>query len=118
MSGRCQAYLVVEANGDVFPCDFYAMDGYRLGNINTDEIGKMLEGPEAERFVEVSKQTHEDCAECEHLLLCRGGCRREREPVVGGVLGKNVYCESYRMFFEHAVPRLKTLSEGLMAAQV
>lgn len=113
MAGRCQAYLLVEADGEVFPCDFYAVEELRLGNIGQDDIGAMLEGTNARRFVESSTHVHEDCLGCEFFFLCRGGCRRDREPAVDGLLGKNAYCESYRTLFEHALPKLKTLSGKL-----
>lgn len=30
LTGHCQAQFVIEADGSVYPCDFYAMDQYRL----------------------------------------------------------------------------------------
>lgn len=36
--GKCMEYYVCEADGSVYPCDFYMLDEYRLGNINEDEI--------------------------------------------------------------------------------
>ena len=32
-SGRCGAYFVVEGDGSVYPCDFYALDRWKLGNL-------------------------------------------------------------------------------------
>lgn len=36
-NGTCQIQNVVEADGSVYPCDFYALDEYWLGNFNTDK---------------------------------------------------------------------------------
>ena len=36
--GNCGLQNVVEADGSVFPCDFYALDKYRLGNLNEDRM--------------------------------------------------------------------------------
>lgn len=30
--GHCQPQLVVESDGSVYPCDFYCLDEYRIGN--------------------------------------------------------------------------------------
>lgn len=31
--GRCGSYFVVEADGSVYPCDFYVLDPWKLGNL-------------------------------------------------------------------------------------
>ena len=36
--GFCPDNYVVEADGSVFPCDFYVLDGYLLGNMNSDSL--------------------------------------------------------------------------------
>lgn len=33
MCGQCKCYFVVEGDGSVYSCDFYCMDGYRLGTV-------------------------------------------------------------------------------------
>lgn len=117
MAGQCRAYMLVEADGTVFPCEYYTDDKYRLGNVHSDEIAAMLEGEAAGEFVKTSRQMHDDCAACGDFFLCRGGCRRDREPVINGIPGKNVHCEAFKMLFRHALPRLKELSKGLLATQ-
>ena len=37
--------------------------------------------------------------------LCRNGCRRDRE-MAEGVLGRTVYCEANRAFFDCAIERI------------
>lgn len=44
-------------------------------------------------------QVNEACGSCEYYPLCRGGCRREREPLENGRLQKNRLCEDHRIFF-------------------
>ena len=41
MLGRCAPQFVVESNGDVYPCDFYVLDQYRCGNVQTDSLEDM-----------------------------------------------------------------------------
>ena len=38
MAGVCGMQHVVEADGSVYPCDFYVLDGYRLGNLREDSL--------------------------------------------------------------------------------
>ncbi len=37
-AGRCGGYLVIEGDGSAYPCDFYALDAWRLGNIGESSI--------------------------------------------------------------------------------
>ena len=81
----CRNYLVVEANGDVYPCDFHVTPEYRLGNIRTDSWETILASPVYARFGE-RKRAYPDCP-------------RNRGTLDAG----------WRRFFAHAVPFLKEL---------
>lgn len=99
MGGRCYANLVVEADGSVYPCDFYVLDKWKMGNITTDPIGKLLGCEAAEKFVKASLSLPEKCKKCPYLAICRGGCRRHREDGLGNI-AVNRYCAAYKKFFE------------------
>ena len=44
MYGRCSMQNVIEADGTVYPCDFYALDEYEMGNITDSNVDfKVLE---------------------------------------------------------------------------
>ena len=106
MAGVCNAYPLIEADGSVYPCDFYAIDEYLLGNIKTSDFAELSRTKSASEFNSVSRTAHPVCEKCDYYPICRGGCRRDREPVADGVLSLNKYCESYKVFFEHALPRM------------
>lgn len=114
-AGVCQPYMLVEGDGSVFPCDFYAGDEHLLGNVRTDDIAEMLEGEKAKAFIRASEHVADECRECEFHAMCRGGCRRDREPAVNGKPGLNVHCEAYRMFFAHALPRMREIARRLFS---
>lgn len=113
MNGVCGNYFLVEADGSVYPCDFYALDPWRMGNIHTDPLRKMEESSAAREFRAISHVLPEDCKSCKWLSLCRGGCRRDREPYENGLPGKNRFCGSYRAFFEACYPRMKAIVQYL-----
>lgn len=115
MAGVCGMQHVVEADGSVYPCDFYALDGYRLGNLCTDSLEEINRRREALGFVQQSRAVHRACRDCLHFPLCRGGCRRYRPVEADGSLGRNTLCPGYREFFAYAAPRLKELA--LLAAR-
>lgn len=114
MSGSCKANYIIEADGSVYPCDFYMIDPYRMGNVHTHSFSEMAESEAANRFVAESRFVDEDCKECEYGSICRGGCRRNREPITDGRLRKNVFCESYKEFFSYAGTRLVAIARDTM----
>lgn len=105
MTGVCSRQNVIEADGSVYPCDFYALDEYLVGNINHDsffDLDKNRVG-----FLDDSLKGLEKCQSCPYLQICRGGCRRDRQEANG--IGDNYLCEGYKMFFAHALPKLYEL---------
>lgn len=109
MRGMCSAQYAVEADGSVYPCDFYMTDPYYLGNITTDSFGTIDNTRQKIGFIERSCKLSKDCFSCRWLAVCRGGCYRDRliDPENGTSLNK--YCEIYKKFFAYAIPRLSTL---------
>lgn len=104
MSGVCSYQNVIEADGEVYPCDFYVLDEYKLGNLNEVNFTKINEKRKEIQFVEQSMEMHKDCNACKYVTICRGGCRRHRNP-------KNFFCTSYYEFFEYTISRLKELAK-------
>ena len=101
---------VVEADGSVYPCDFYVLDGFRLGNLRTDSFETINRRREALGFVEASRKIDPECRSCRFFPLCRGGCRRHRPVNPDGTLGRNIFCESYKRFFSYTEERLTELA--------
>ena len=112
--GHCAAQYVVEADGAVYPCDFYALDQYRLGNLVTDDFPGLNRRQREIRFVERSMTIPERCQKCAYHALCRGGCRRMRKEL-GESIGENIFCESYQAFFAHCVSRINSIAQRLSA---
>ena len=83
MNGRCSLQYVVESDGSVYPCDFYALDEWRLGNLNETSLLRISRTDTAKRFIGASLAVPEACRACRWYRLCRNGCRRERDPGTG-----------------------------------
>lgn len=112
MGGQCSVQYVVEADGSVFPCDFYALDEWKLGNIHEQDFAQLDQKRRELHFIEGSCRVPDQCRSCRWYPLCRNGCRRDRLADPGGEPGLNRYCEGYQAFFEAAYPRLARLAEG------
>lgn len=113
MLGHCGIQYAVEADGSVYPCDFYMMDGYCLGNFREQTMAELDEKRREIQFLERSMEVHPDCKSCPWGILCRGGCRRDRPEEPDGALGKNYFCPAFQTFFAHAAPKLAALARRL-----
>ena len=118
MRGVCGKQWVFEADGSVYPCDFYALDQWRLGNIQENSFEEMDEKRDELGFIRWSMRQQEDCQKCHWFGLCRNGCRRNREPVTAEHTNRNYFCKSYQMFFEYAYPRLEEIYQLYMAGRI
>ena len=112
--GACSFQNVVEADGSVYPCDFYCLDEYRVGNLNEDSFEDMQGHLVESGFLQASAVHTEQCGTCPYYNICRGGCRRHRErpegKAAGPGFGENYFCRSYRMFFDACLPRLQEIA--------
>lgn len=98
--GHCSIQNVVEADGGVYPCDFYVLDEYLLGNFNVDQLEDIDSKRKDIEFLERSKLLSKDCASCRFYELCRGGCQRYRDFNSMTGLYDNYFCPSFQRFFD------------------
>ena len=104
-TGRCSMQNIVEANGDIFPCDFYVLDEHRIGNI-ADEEFQFFEGVLKEKpFFQEGMKRGVGCKDCKWYPLCRGGCKRDYAEE------ENYFCPAYKGFFTYAIERMEWLAK-------
>lgn len=111
--GVCSFHTVVEADGSVYPCDFYALDEYKIGNLNEEGLDAIMKRNQENGFVEKSYHHTEKCRGCRYFHICRGGCRRHREQHGGGI-GENYFCKSYQIFFDACLDRMEQIAAACM----
>ncbi|MBQ8072395.1 MAG: anaerobic sulfatase maturase [Clostridia bacterium] len=102
-SGQCGGYLVAEADGSLYPCDFYVLDEWRLGSV-ADDLKALLTGETMRRFRQRSLRKPRKCASCRYFRLCRGGCPRDWEGMPENL--ENGLCAAFQMFFDYAAERI------------
>ena len=111
MKGFCSLQFIVESDGAVYPCDFYALDEWRLGNVNEAPLRRIAASQVGQRFVEASLAVPEPCKACQWYRLCRNGCRRERDPETG----LSRWCGVMKAFFESEMEGLLRIVESIDA---
>lgn len=98
---------VLEINGDLFSCDRYAFEAYKLGNILETPLAELME-KNRQFGMHKTMGLPDECLDCNHLRLCFGGCPKDRLLLSkDGQNGKNYLCEGYRQFFEHVKKALR-----------
>lgn len=110
MYGQCGIQHVVESDGSIYPCDFFVLDNYRLGNVHTHDFSDFQLNRTNLKFIEESVITNDTCKKCSYYFLCRGGCKRHRMMADSSNFQSNYFCSSFQMFFAHAQDRLVKIS--------
>lgn len=113
VAGDERPYLVVEADGGVYPDETLVDGRRRLGNIADDSFASLLEaGPRRDWLAGVRARRDQRCGGCAHRNICHGGSRLQRESG-GGDLAVEAHCGAYTRFFEYARPRMELLAKAL-----
>ncbi len=105
MKGHCSKQYVIEGDGSIFPCDFYCLDEWKLGNINSTSFQTLSKGDVGQMFLHRLDYLPEECKTCRYQSLCRNGCPRYRDEN-----NRFRFCESYRMFFDQCLEEIKVLA--------
>jgi len=121
---QCGRAVVIEHNGDVYACDHFVYQPYRLGNIAHDSLAHMVEKSLQTGFG-IMKETALPtwCRDCPVLKACQGGCPKHRfQKSPPGEPGLHYLCVGYRKFFLHIRKYLRAiatlLENGLPASRV
>lgn len=117
LHSRCDQYLVVEHNGDVYPCDFFVSQEHLLGNVHTTGFQEIRQSFAYKKFAAAKEVLPPLCHDCEYLSLCMGDCPRYQTVHVNGQQGgaANWLCEGWRLFFDATLSRFKGMANGIAA---
>ena len=129
---QCSQYIVIEHSGDAFCCDFFVEPKWRLGNIFETPIEKLAASGKKRAFARAKQNLCDKCLVCRHLAICRGGCMKDRVPTVchserseesllssdkGNFNRESYFCEAYKRFFDHTIPRFMQIAAEINAAR-
>ncbi|HWB97322.1 MAG TPA: anaerobic sulfatase maturase [Bryobacteraceae bacterium] len=115
MHETCDSYVVVEYNGDVYPCDFFVEESWKLGNINLDSWAEIARRQRRYQFAASKTIPHSECQVCTYQSICHGGCPKHRHDPRRKFEDLDYFCSAYKMIFDKAVPPLKKDVERLLA---
>jgi len=112
---QCGEYIVMEFNGDVYPCDFFVDREWKLGNIFEVPIEELFKRAKAQ-FGKLKEFIPSDCKKCKWNFICHNGCLWFRWIRNGNIREKDYLCESYKQFFPYVMERFEKLRDSILLA--
>jgi uncharacterized protein len=110
----CDSYLVVEHNGDVYPCDFFVDRKWKLGNIHEASFSALLRSPLRRKFAHLKSGYAAACSDCRYYALCRGGCTKHYLYSSTYPAMPNHLCEGYYRFLDYTYGRFLELRDDIL----
>lgn len=114
----CCQYLVVEYNGDLYPCDFFVDQRLRIGNLQDMAWEAALQSPVYREFGAQKSRWNDACRDCSCLDLCSGDCLKHR--LTGPAPDPHRLswlCAGWKRFLTHARPGFQELAAQVRREQ-
>lgn len=108
--GFCTSQIVVEADGSVYPCDFFVLDAYKAGTLATQSLKEVYVSEVMAQFPSRERPKNPDCPECPFVSICGGGCPRMHREVFSPA--KNGTC-GHRLFLQHAIEPMTKIARQI-----
>lgn len=108
VKGNCSPQFVVEADGSVYPCDFYCLDEYKLGYITKETLEPLRNSAVMASFLNRPHKKPVLCDSCRYKNFCGGGCKRMQKQVCCDTEAD--FCGN-KAFLDECMPRLLKLAE-------
>ncbi len=109
---QCGSYLLIEHNGDVYPCDFFVEPRWRIGNVSEAPISDSLHCRQAREFLRIKPHPDISCSRCRWWEFCHAGCPKDWKDSRGRPAERTYFCESYKMFLGYAERDLLRIGRG------
>lgn len=109
-TGQCQPQFVVESDGSVYPCDFYVLDEYCLGNFKENTLEKLYQAAAKCPFGSRRAALPPLCRSCPYKQVCGGGCKRMEKAMYV----REDYC-GYRQFLDNYLSPLCQVGQWLLS---
>jgi len=113
MGTNCCQYLVVEHNGDVYPCDFFVEPDLKLGNVMENSWDELLQSPVYHAFGARKASCNEKCSGCSYFNYCAGGCQKHRYSKAPKPTELSHLCGGWEIFYPHVLPFFEELADEI-----
>jgi len=107
MHETCDSYVVVEFNGDIYPCDFFVERDWKLGNLMQDSWPEIARRQRRLAFASKKTLFRPECRACPYDPLCHGGCPKLRHGPYRRFEDLDYFCEAYKMIYARCLEPLR-----------
>ncbi len=107
MHETCDSYVVVEYNGDIYPCDFFVQREWKLGNLMEDSWEQIARRRRRLEFATKKTLPRPECQVCEYESLCHGGCPKLRHGPQRRFEDLDYFCQAYKMIYARCLEPLR-----------
>lgn len=116
-SETCGDATAMEHNGDLYSCDHFVFEEYKLGNIAETHLLDMVKSEEQQKFGRDKRdKLPRYCFECDYRFACHGECPKNRiSETPHGEPGLNYLCPGFKYFFAHVHPYMQFMADELKA---
>jgi uncharacterized protein len=112
---ECGAYLVVEYNGDIYPCDFLVERSFYLGNLLKNSLSEITESEKFGKFKKMKSGSFPECKGCKYKFICHQGCPAVRMFAEKSGQNGNYYFPAIKNFLFYSEERFKIVAQNLSA---
>lgn len=116
-SETCGDATAMEHNGDLYSCDHFVYEDYKLGNIAETHLLDMVKSEKQQKFGRDKRdKLPRYCFECDYRFACHGECPKNRiSETPYGEPGLNYLCPGFKHFFAHVHPYMQFMADELKA---
>lgn len=104
MLGKCAMRMVVEGNGNIYPCDFYVLDEYCYGNVADNSVEEMMHNSRAKIFLNEKRTYCKQCSDCAFANMCHSNYRK-----MSVCYFNETYCR-YKEFLAYSMNRMNVIA--------
>lgn len=91
----CRLKMVICANGNIVPCNYFKKQNYFCGNALIDNLKKVWDDSPIMKKFRYSLKGYETCSGCKYFEKCAGGCKAFSLNVFGNAFKPDPYCSIY-----------------------
>jgi uncharacterized protein len=117
MHETCDSYVVVEYNGDIYPCDFFVQGSWKLGNFELDSWPEIARRTRRLNFASKKTIPCPECQICEYESICHGGCPKFRHGPRRRFEDLDYFYPAYKMIFAQSIGSLREEVQNLLAIE-
>lgn len=119
LSQTCGGNSIIEHNGDLYPCDHFVYEGYKIGNVLETDLRTLMNSTKQVRFgFDKRNALPDECIKCQWFFTCHGECPKHRFNTTDkGETGLNALCEGYKLFFAHVAPYMDKMKSLLQSGR-